>query len=144
MAATAEQIERLRRMIAETTSATYSDTTLAEYVERYPLLDERGQKPYSWLMADPPTQQVNPLWIATYDLAAAAADIWTEKAAELTGKFDFAADGASFARSQAYQQAIGQARYYAARRKPRAMQAHVWPTKRNDEPFPGNAPETDD
>jgi hypothetical protein len=144
MAATAEQIERLRRMIAETTSDTYSDTTLAEYVERYPLLDERGQQPYTWLLNNPPTQQANPLWIETYDLAAAAADIWTEKAAALTSKFDFAADGASFARSQAYQQTIGQARYYAARRKPKAMRAHVWPTKSNEEPYPGNAPEERD
>ena len=40
--ATAAQIARLRRMVAEPTEDPYDDDTLAAYIERYPLLDERG------------------------------------------------------------------------------------------------------
>lgn len=144
MAATAEQVARLRRMVAEATTTTYSDDDLTEYIERYPLLDERGQEPYSWLLSEPPTQQENPLWIATYDLHAAAADVWQEKAAAVASNFDFTADGASFSRSQTYQQMLAQARWYAARRRPRPLWSHVWPTASNAEPYPGNAPEEQD
>lgn len=143
MTATAAQISQVRRMVAEPTTTTYSDTAIQGYIEAYPLRDERGQEPYSWLLANPPTQQANPLWIATYDLHAAAQDIWDEKAALLAGNFDFTADGAAFSRSQAHQQAQAQARYHAARRKPRPVWSHVWPVEDNREPFPGNAPEAD-
>jgi hypothetical protein len=144
MGATAAQIAQLRRMASETTTTTYSDAALTGYIERYPLLDERGQQPHSWVLANPPTLLANPLWIATYDLHAAAADIWTEKGAALAGGYDFSADGGDFKRSQAYTQALQQARYYAARRRPRPLWAHVWPTQSNTEPQPGNAPEAAD
>lgn len=107
MTATAADIARLRRMVAEPTDAGgYLDVVLAAAIERYPLLDADG---YDSTDAD---------WVATYDLNSAAAEVWQEKAAALTGNFDFSADGASFSRSQAHAQAAKQARYYAARRMP--------------------------
>jgi hypothetical protein len=106
MAASAADIVRLRRMVAEPTTTTYSDAILTEIIERYPLLDADG---LAWDDDD---------WVAVYDANASAAEVWAEKAAALTGSFDFAADGASFTRSQAYAQAAKQQRYYAARRAP--------------------------
>lgn len=106
MAASADQIARVRRMIAEPTTTTYSDDALADYIEAYPVTDVAGVRPDG------------SGWVATYDLHAAAADLWEEKAAPLQPKFDFSADGGSFDRSQAYEAAMDQARYHAARRRP--------------------------
>ena len=117
MSATAAQIQRLRRMVDEPTTEDYDDPTVAEYIERYPLMDERGQKPYTYnASTSPPTQDDNDDWLPTYDLNAAAADVWEEKAATLAADFDFSADGASYTRSQSYQHAIEMAAYYRRRR----------------------------
>ena len=106
MAATAAMVNRLRRMVAEPTSAIYDDDDLAEVVERYPVLDSDG------------LSQDDDDWTPTYDLNAAAAEVWAEKAAGYVGEFDFSADGGQFARSQQYDQAVRMARQYAARRRP--------------------------
>lgn len=119
MAATAAMIGRLRRMVDEATTATYSDSDLAEYIEARPCIDERGELPYEYdTTTEPPTKDENENWIATYDLAAAAADIWAEKAAVLAQDYDTNADGAALSRSQAYEQAMKQSRYWQSRRKP--------------------------
>jgi len=117
MSATAAQIKRLRRMTDELDLVTYDDPAVAEYIERYPLMDERGQKPYTHdTSTSPPTQDDNDDWLPTYDINAAAADVWQEKAATLAADFDFSADGASYTRSQTYQHAIEMAAYYRRRR----------------------------
>lgn len=113
MTATAEQIAELRRKVGEPTYDTYSDALLAEYIERYPLVDSAGEAPY---VDDDGELEDNEYWMATYDLNAAAATIWSEKAASLAGAYDFSADGASYHRSQAYEQAQKMSRYYSARR----------------------------
>lgn len=118
MAATAAQIARLRRMVDESGTATYTDDDLAEYIEAYPAVDERGELPYSYTTATPPARETNASWMQTYDLAAAAADIWAEKGAVLAQDFDTNADGASLSRSQAYIQAMQQSRFWLSRRKP--------------------------
>jgi len=134
MAATAAQIARLRRMVNEPTTTTYSDTTLAEYIEAYPLLDERGEEPYTWDTAtEPPTKEDNDNWIATYDLAAAAADVWQEKAAAPAEDFDTNADGADLKRSQAYEQCMKQARYYRSRRAVRTITLYPSPRPDSDD-----------
>ena len=46
----------------------------------------------------------------TYDVYAAAADIWRQKAAHVADRFDFTADGASFKASQLVAQYMDQAR----------------------------------
>ena len=127
MAATAAQIAQLRRMVAELTLGTYDDNDLAGYIEAYPLLDERGEEPYTLDSSTPPEREDNPDWIPTYDLHAAAADIWDEKAANYAANFDFSADGASYHRSQQYAQMMQQARYHRSRRSPRTGTLVKWP-----------------
>lgn len=114
MAATAADIARLRRMVADTGAPSeYSDDDLRAAIERYALPDAAGIAPN----ADD--------WVATYDLHAAAADIWQEKAGALAGHYDFDADGARFARSQAHEHALTMARHYRARRAARAVSVSV-------------------
>ena len=110
MAATADQVSRLRRMTAEPTATTYSDGDLEDAIERYPIMDRMGYAPYD------DDGEVNDDWTPTYDLAAAAAEIWQEKAAAIAGNFDFSADGSSFNRSQAVQNAERQYRLWMSRR----------------------------
>lgn len=102
-------------MAAEPTTATYSDATIQGYIEKYPLIDLYGYEPTDEYGI------ANPSWTATYDLNAACADIWDEKAALLASQFDFSADGASFQRNQAYKNATERARYYRSRRSPRKI-----------------------
>jgi len=116
MAATAAQIAQIRRMVNEPTVADYSDALVTEYIERYPLVDARGEDPWVESTTVPGSLEENDDWTATYDLAAAAADIWAEKASSLAGDFDFNADGGSYSRSQAYEQFMKQSRYWRARR----------------------------
>jgi len=90
---------------------------LAAYIERYPLTDARGQESYTWDVSTvPPSHVDNTAWVQTYDLHAAAADVWNEKAAALAHLYDFSADGGSYSRSQGVAQAQAQARYHLARR----------------------------
>ncbi len=118
MAATAAQIAQLRRMTVEPDATTYSDALLASYIEAYPLVDVNGYEPTSvW-------------WSPTYDLNAAAADVWQEKeaaaimaAATVTGGTvrSISDRGATitYAESQAVDAvstAARMARYYRARR----------------------------
>jgi len=102
-------------MVGEATDATYTDADLATYIETYPVIDADGNTPDD---TD---------WVAGYDLNAAAATIWTEKAVTLAGNFDFTADSATFNRSQAYAQYMKMARFYNARRQPGTIQMVVSP-----------------
>ena len=121
MTATAAQIAKLRRMTAEPGDTTYSDADIQSYIEAYPLVDENGESPRVPSSTSPGEMEANDDWTATYDLHAAAAAIWEEKAATLAQDYDYEADGSSFSRSQAYKKAIGQARYHAARRSPKTI-----------------------
>lgn len=51
----------------------------------------------------------------SYDLNAAAADGWNEKAAAAAARFSFSADGASFSRSDEYKAYESMARLYGSR-----------------------------
>ncbi len=114
MSATAAQTARLRRMVGEPTLEFYSNAALAAYIEAYPLPDERGESPYTWDDSTaPPTQDANEEWIPTYDLNAAAADIWQEKAARLSGKEQ--------------EMALRMARHYRARRVIRTIKGIMQP-----------------
>lgn len=105
MTATAAMVQRLRRMVSEPDSTTYAHDDLAEIIEEYPVLDSEG------------LSQADADWTPTYDLNAAAAVVWTEKAGSLATAFDFGADGANYARSQQHAQALKMQRYYNARRR---------------------------
>ena len=119
MAATAAQAAQLRRMTNEVDDSAYSDTAIKTFIEKYPLIDGLGNDVYLGPADDGYEYDelvVNPDWIATYDLNAAAADVWAEKAAKLAGNFDFSAGGQTFNRSQAYNMFMQQSRYYRSRR----------------------------
>lgn len=117
MSATAAQIAEFRRMINEPTTATYSDAHLTGIIERYPMVDELGVAPYYWTQTTTvPTQTENINWVPTYDLNAAAADVWDEKAGVLSVQYNFSADGGNYSVSQAFEQADRMARRYRARR----------------------------
>lgn len=128
MSATDAQVRRLRRMVNEPTNETYKNEDLAEYVESYPAIDPRGERPFSWdTSTQPPTQDPNDDWVPTYDLNAAAADLWEEKAAVVAQDFQFQADGGSYSRQQKYEQYMKQARYFRARRKGGTITLRVEP-----------------
>ena len=129
MAATAAMIARVRRMSAEPTTTTYSDSDIKTTIETYPLVDERGEEPYTYTSDSPPEHDANEDWIPTYDLNAAAADIWEEKAGLLAGGYDFSADGARYDRSKAYEQAMRSARYYRSKRSLRTVAQRPEPSE---------------
>ena len=133
-------------MIAEPTEETYSDEALAARIEAFPVLDERGEVPYTWDTATtPPTKTTNDNWIETYDLNAAAAKVWGEKAAALTGEFDFRSDDQGFDRSQKYRQALKMSLFHNARRRPTTFTGHKYPKETaSAQSYIGNLPEQDD
>jgi hypothetical protein len=140
MAASAAQIAQVRRMVVEPTAVTYTDELIQGFIEAYPLLDVLGTDPFRIdYTTTPPTQIEQTGWIPTYDLNAAAAAIWEEKAGVFSQDFDFQADGASYSRSQAYEQAMKQARYYRARRALGTIQmvAVPRPQPSENEEYPG-------
>ena len=128
MAATDAMVARLRRMVDEPTEAIYSDELVAEYIEKYPLLDQLGTDPFEVdLTTTPPTITERDDWIPTYCLNSAARDIWEEKAAGLAENFDFKADGGSYSRSQKYEQYMAKARSHGSRRSARTSKLWVEP-----------------
>lgn len=148
MAATSAQIAELRRYVAEPGDTNgYTNAVLTAIIERYPLLDDRGQEAYTWNTATtPPSQTANTGWIPTYDLMAAAGDVWHEKAAAVVAQYDFSADGASYHRSQTHAAMMAQVRFFRARRRPTSATAVAWPQRAGGEDVQnwiGNMPERD-
>ena len=135
-------------MVAEPDHITYSDAIIATYIENYPHMDEQGQEPYTLSSDTPPEQETNDNWIATYDLHAAAADIWEEKASAVAHKYDFSADGGNYSASNQYEQYMKQARYHRARRLPSTARMHKYPNesygKDASYKWIGNLPEPND
>jgi hypothetical protein len=144
MTATDAQIAQVRRMAAEPTTDTYSDDLIADYIERYPHIDEQGERPYTLSSDAPPIQVANTNWIPTYDLHAAAADIWEEKAAVPAQDFDFSEDNiGSYKRSQVYEQYMKQCRFHRARRMPSTTALVKDPEETKSLPWIANLPEED-
>lgn len=114
-------IGKLRRMTAETINSSYSDTDMTAYIEAYPVMDENGEAPRVPSTTIPGEMMANPDWTATYDLHAAAAMIWQEKAAQLSPNYDFSADGGSYSRSQGYDHAMQMVRFHLSRRNPKTI-----------------------
>lgn len=144
MTATAAMIEEVRRKAQEPDDTTYDDDAIQGYIERYPLLDEQGEPPYTLdTSTQPPTEDANADWIPTYDLNMAAADIWDEKAATLAGQYDFSADGGRYSRSQSFNQALLMAQRFRSRRQPRTHTLHKWPEEPDPQTYVGNLAEDD-
>jgi len=115
-------------MVAEPTTTTYSDAQLTTMLEAYPSMDITGTEWYHLnYLTVPPSQAANTTWLPTYDLNAAASDIWAEKAAVPAQDYDLAVDGGNFSRSQVYEQAMKQARYYASKRNPSSIRLRPMP-----------------
>lgn len=121
MSATAAMVMQLRRMVAETDFETYSDSDLEDIIEQYPKIDSDGY------FSDDTD------WTATYDLNAAAAQIWSEKAALVAANFDFSADGATFQRSQEFEMATKMSAFYKSRRSISAIRMIQSPKETEDE-----------
>jgi len=128
MAATAAMAVRLRRMVDEATEDTWDDDAIDEYIETYPLIDVLGTDPQDIdFSTTPPTISEADEWIPTYDLHAAAANIWEEKAATIADEFDFKADGGGFSRSQKYDQFMAKSRFHSSKRSSRTIKMWVEP-----------------
>jgi len=136
MAATAAMVARLRRMIDDPNDdgGTYDDDTLEGYIEAHPLKDVLGTDPLETdFTTTPPTLTERSEWIPIYDLHAAAADIWEEKAAAIAEEFDFKADGGDFSRSQKYEQYMSKARFHQSRRAITTIKLFVEPRRISEE-----------
>lgn len=132
MAASADNIRQLRRMVAEPTEDTYTDTDLTAYIERYPLMDTAGNDP----------DETD--WTATYDLHAAASDLWTEKASCAASSYDTSTDFSRQYKSQAHAQMLKMARHHLSRRAIVGMLPEVRPRPMTLDVYIGNqAEETD-
>lgn len=147
MSATNAEVKRLQGMIGETNCPTYEDEDLRAAIERNPLRDPYGAEPFILSPTFPPSQTANPSWIPTYDLNAAAADLWAEKAAKISGDFDFTTDaGESFKRNQGYENAMKMVRFYRSRRASKTLIPKKYPRedRLEDTPWIGNLPEPED
>lgn len=113
-------IGRVRRMTGEQFNTSYTDAEIQTIITQYPLVDSEGFSP----------DQIN--WTPTYDLNAAAASIWEEKASGRTQNFDFSADGGSYQRSQSYEMAMKQARHYRSKRSLKAIELETVPKDDDD------------
>ena len=128
MTASTAEIYQLRRLVAEpTTTRGWTDARLQAYIEAYPLTDALGRSPTRPNAATPTTLEANPYWTATYDLNAAAADIWDEKASSLAENIDISGGGESYSRNQAYENAVKRAKHFRARRSPQLIEQVSYP-----------------
>lgn len=111
-----ENVKIVRKMIAESSpDSEITDDEISAAIGRHPVDDMNGAGP--WIRsATAPTPTINPAWIPTYDLHAAAADLWEMKAARFASDFDFSADGGTYRRSQVVDHAMRMARFHASRR----------------------------
>jgi hypothetical protein len=135
---TAAQIAQLRRLIAEPTTTTYSDALLIDAIMLYPHMDEYGETQYD------DDGYINADWTPTYDLNAAAADVWNEKASAVAHRVDFSADGGKYSMSNQFEQYMKQARYFRSRRMPSTARMVKSPQEwdsQSDDSWIGNLPE---
>jgi hypothetical protein len=125
--------------------ATYLDAAIQAYIEEYPTVDERGIDPYWWNSATtPPTKTMNTGWIPTYDLHAAAADIWEQKAATLSASVDTSSPAGAKTNSQLYEQAMKLARFHKSQRNPRTIAQRMKPDIHLTSEVIGNLAEQDE
>lgn len=129
MSASANDISKLRRMINEPLTTTYSDAILITYIETYPNLDNEG------------LTSGDDGWVVSYDLNAAASEIWQEKASAVQTYYNFSADGGKYDQDRLFETALEQARYYASRRRATSRDTHKTPVENtvNEVGYPQDA-----
>jgi hypothetical protein len=107
------------------------------------VIDERGELPYFFTADTPPAHDPNESWIPTYDLYAAAADIWQQKAATVAADYQFSSDDQSFSRQQVFDQYMAQVRFCRSRSMTKTMTQ--LPKEMDQQPvWIGNLPEPGD
>jgi hypothetical protein len=97
---------RVRRLINEPTTATYTDADIQAALERNLTFDSTGRRPWTYNGT-----ALDPLYVTTYDVYRASAELWDEKAAALTCQFDYSGDGANMSLKQKYDNAVQQAQF---------------------------------
>ena len=121
---TPDVVARLRRLIAEPTTALYSDGDLIACLKQFPTARK--------LQADTLIVNANnSLSVVVWDVHAAAAQIWEEKIAALIaqGSYDITADGQTLNRDQKLQQYRAQLAYHQARRRVRSVKITAAPSR---------------
>lgn len=150
MTATPAMIAQVRRWTNEATAEHYTDDALQALIEQFPKVDERGIAPYWYDTAtDPPTQVATVGWYPTYDLHAAAAVVWEDKAALLAETVDRPTQGPTpgvHRETQPRDYALAQARYHKSRSSAKNATLVAWPSRRSlrDTVWIGNLAERDD
>lgn len=131
MAATAAQLATLKRYTNEDGSGdVYTGDLLTSILESYPVSDSDGNEP----------DESN--WTATYDLHAAAAQIWGEKAATLVCKVDSnLPGGGSYRNSQLLDNAVKMEKWHKARARARGIRFTAYPKPTDDRVWVGNLDE---
>ncbi len=130
MTATAAMLAQVKRMVDEPTTDNYTNDEIDGYIEMYPLLDALGTDPHEVdFTTTPPTISLVDEWISTYDLNAAAANIWEEKAAAVADEFDFKADGGSYSREQKFDMYMKKARFHLSRRSAKTSKMWIEPRR---------------
>jgi hypothetical protein len=118
-------VARLRRMVAEPTSATYDDDTLRQLIADAVVTDRATLARGGGLGGVVDVRYVPQP--AAFDLNAAAAVVWDEKVSALigAGTYDLSADGESFALSQKVTQYQQRLAYYLSRRRVKSVRQIV-------------------
>lgn len=144
MTVTASMVAQVRRMVAEPDATTYSDDDIEDYIEKYPMIDELGNKPYTYtLISGAWVKEENTDWLDTYDLNAVAALVWSEKMAAVAHNFDFSADGGDFKNSQEYVHADSMCRFFLARSSIKTITQIIAIDEQDLPSWVGNLPEPD-
>lgn len=97
----ATDIARVRRLINEPTTATYTDADIQAALERNLTFDSTGRRPWTYNGT-----ALDPLYVTTYDVYRTAGELWDEKAAALACQFDYSGDGANMSLKQKYDNAV--------------------------------------
>jgi hypothetical protein len=118
-------VARLRRMVAEPTSATYDDEALRQLIAEAVVTDRATVGRAGGLDGVVDVRYVPQP--AQFDLNAAAAVVWEEKLSALVGAgtYDLSADGESFALSQRVTQYQQRLSYFLSRRRVKSVRQIV-------------------
>lgn len=96
-------LARLRPLVASDTPPVLSHDELVLCLADAAVMDADGNLP------------AGTLWAGAWDINAAAAAAWEMKAAQLADVMDYSVDGASFSRSQQFEQAMRMRAHYGQR-----------------------------
>ena len=112
-------IARLRRMVDEPDSTTYTVADLVCYLMRHAKKDIHGEMPMQAASAG--GVELNDDWVTSFDLNAAAGDIWEEKAAVEAAGTDFVSGRSRHMLSQKHKNMMARARRFWSLRTARSF-----------------------